>query len=26
VESVRAGGKPIVDKLKNYANQIAKLR
>ena len=26
VESVRAGGKPIVDKLKNYATQIAKLR
>ena len=26
VESVRAGGKPIVDKLKNYAAQIAKLR
>ena len=26
VESVRAGGKPIVEKLKNYANQIAKLR
>ncbi len=26
IESVRAGGKPIVDKLKNYAVQIAKLR
>lgn len=26
VESVRAGGKPIVDKLKNYSVQIAKLR
>ena len=26
VESVRAGGKPIVEKLKNYAAQIAKLR
>jgi hypothetical protein len=26
IESVRAGGKPIVDKLKNYATQIAKLR
>jgi hypothetical protein len=26
VESVRAGGKPIVDKLKNYSAQIAKLR
>lgn len=26
IESVRAGGKPIVDKLKNYAAQIAKLR
>jgi len=26
VEVVRAGGKPIVDKLKNYTDQIAKLR
>lgn len=26
IESVRAGGKPIMDKLKNYAAQIAKLR
>ena len=26
IEPVRAGGKPIVEKLKNYAAQIAKLR